>query len=117
MRIPDEMCGALAELLRRAIVAQLLDERARLARRGEKGWRAAPWLALCEQLEQAAASANGSEPVTPAWLTVNDAAHAAGVSSRTIRSWCRTGRINAVLHAGRWLIFDLDGSVSRDRRR
>ncbi len=51
-----------------------------------------------------AAFASETEVFTPRLVTVEDAAKAAGVSSQTIRSWCRSSRVNALRHAGRWLI-------------
>ncbi|NUP24160.1 MAG: helix-turn-helix domain-containing protein [Streptomyces sp.] len=37
-------------------------------------------------------------------ITATAAAHQAGVTTATIRTWCRTGVITAAKHAGRWII-------------
>jgi hypothetical protein len=103
VRIPDAVCGELAQLLREAVTARLLAERCRLARPGERAWNAGPWLLLAARFE-AAGFATESPGFTPALVDVETAAKAAGVSSQTIRNRCRSGRINALRHAGRWLI-------------
>lgn len=103
MQIPDAVCGELAQLVREATISRLLAEKSRLARPGEQAWSAGRWLALADRLEAAAfGSETGS--VTGRWVDVQTAAKAAGVSPQTIRSWCRGNRINALRHAGRWLI-------------
>lgn len=48
------------------------------------------------------------------WMSTGEAADRHGVGERCIRKWCHTGRINAVMTGGRWLVHRNALTLKRD---
>lgn len=45
-----------------------------------------------------------STPQSKMWMSTGEAAKALNVTDRSIRKWCASGRLHAVMSGGRWLV-------------